>query len=437
MAKDRTPASGKGSTAGRRHHRRGAPPRAAPGPSANVVTPQRPWGLIAARSSSRSSPPRSSPTPSSRSTRPTPTRSTSVDEIAGVKTYDYPAGQDARDTPVDYTESPPVGGPHAPPPSWADCTGTVYTVDIRHENAVHSLEHGAVWITYNPDDVSKADIDTLAEAGREQDRPDAVALRGPGLADQHPVLGPPAEGGLGRRQADQAVRRLLHAEQRSTRPSPAPAARTPTSSPTRWSPARPAPPVGSGAMPTRDPDRPSAPATSSAPDRSTTDQDAVTHRRPSDRPQPAAGRAGRGHRRRRWSCSAAAWPSSWASAGRRRAGPARVDVGFSRDMAAHHLQGVEMANLVADHSEDPAVRGLAFDIATTQTNQVGRMQGWLALWGYSPTGGDQMAWMGARHGRPCTCGGRLAASCRAWRPRRSWPTCARCTGTAFDVEFLG
>ena len=66
-------------------------------------------------------------------------------------------------------------------------------------------------------------------------------------------------------------------------------------------------------------------------------------------------------------------------------------------MAAHHLQGVEMANLVADHSEDPAVRGLAFDIATTQTNQVGRMQGWLALWGYSPTGGDQMAWMGARH----------------------------------------
>ena len=67
------------------------------------------------------------------------------------------------DTAVDYAESPPVGGPHAPPPYWADCTGTVYTVDIRHENAVHSLEHGAVWITYNPDDVSQADIDTLAK----------------------------------------------------------------------------------------------------------------------------------------------------------------------------------------------------------------------------------------------------------------------------------
>jgi len=73
--------------------------------------------------------------------------------------------------------------------------------------------------------------------------------------------------------------------------------------------------------------------------------------------------------------------------------PGAVDVGFSRDMATHHLQGVEMANLVADHSQDPAVRGLAFDISSTQTNQVGRMQGWLALWGYSPTGGEQMSWM--------------------------------------------
>ena len=71
-----------------------------------------------------------------------------------------------------------------------------------------------------------------------------------------------------------------------------------------------------------------------------------------------------------------------------------VDVGFSRDMAAHHLQGVEMANVALERSADPAVRGLAFDIGTTQTNQVGRMQGWLALWGHSPTGGEVMAWMG-------------------------------------------
>jgi hypothetical protein len=88
---------------------------------------------------------------------------TDPDEIAGIQTYDYAAGQTHVSTPVDYPESPPVGGEHEPPPGWADCTGTVYDVDIRHENAVHSLEHGAVWITYDPEAVSDADIATLAE----------------------------------------------------------------------------------------------------------------------------------------------------------------------------------------------------------------------------------------------------------------------------------
>jgi uncharacterized protein (DUF305 family) len=70
-----------------------------------------------------------------------------------------------------------------------------------------------------------------------------------------------------------------------------------------------------------------------------------------------------------------------------------VAVGFSRDMATHHLQGVEMANLALQRTEDAEVRQLAFDISATQTNQVGRMQGWLSLWGVPPTGGDVMAWM--------------------------------------------
>jgi hypothetical protein len=49
---------------------------------------------------------------------------------------------------VHYDVSPPVGGEHNPSP--ADCTGAVYTSPIPSENAVHSLEHGAVWITYRP-----------------------------------------------------------------------------------------------------------------------------------------------------------------------------------------------------------------------------------------------------------------------------------------------
>jgi hypothetical protein len=86
-------------------------------------------------------------------------RITSADQIAGLQTFDYAAGQEHVSTPVTYTESPPVGGAHDP--EWADCTGTVYDVDIRHENAVHSMEHGATWITYDPDTISDGDLATL------------------------------------------------------------------------------------------------------------------------------------------------------------------------------------------------------------------------------------------------------------------------------------
>jgi uncharacterized protein (DUF305 family) len=75
-----------------------------------------------------------------------------------------------------------------------------------------------------------------------------------------------------------------------------------------------------------------------------------------------------------------------------------VDAGFARDMARHHLQGVEMANLVSERSQDQEVRLLAFDISATQTNQVGRMQGWLTLWGLPVSGGEVMAWMGGGGG---------------------------------------
>jgi hypothetical protein len=47
-----------------------------------------------------------------------------------------------------YDHSPPIGGNHSQ--YWADCTGTVYPNAIANENAVHMLEHGAVWITYKP-----------------------------------------------------------------------------------------------------------------------------------------------------------------------------------------------------------------------------------------------------------------------------------------------
>ncbi|HTZ45671.1 MAG TPA: DUF3105 domain-containing protein [Jatrophihabitans sp.] len=68
-------------------------------------------------------------------------------KITGIvhKTF---TGGDHRQGTIAYTDSPPFGGPHAP--VWADCTGTVYPNQIASENAVHDLEHGAVWITYKP-----------------------------------------------------------------------------------------------------------------------------------------------------------------------------------------------------------------------------------------------------------------------------------------------
>jgi Protein of unknown function (DUF3105) len=133
-------------------------------PVTNVVTAQkRPWGMIAAAVAVVVFAAAVITYAVVQVNKSNANRIESVDEIEGIQTYDYSEAQDHVTTPVQYSESPPVGGPHAPPPDWADCTGTVYDVDIRHENAVHSLEHGAVWVTYNPDEVSDEDIATLAE----------------------------------------------------------------------------------------------------------------------------------------------------------------------------------------------------------------------------------------------------------------------------------
>jgi hypothetical protein len=70
-----------------------------------------------------------------------------VKSMQGIVVKDYQGGVH-NDGPIKYAESPPIGGEHAN--QWADCTGTVYANPIRQENAVHALEHGAIWITYRP-----------------------------------------------------------------------------------------------------------------------------------------------------------------------------------------------------------------------------------------------------------------------------------------------
>ncbi|TQJ31223.1 DUF3105 domain-containing protein [Microbacterium sp. SLBN-146] len=58
---------------------------------------------------------------------------------------------------VDYEQTPPAGGPHNS--VWLNCG--VYSEPQVNENAVHSLEHGAVWVTYDPERIQGADLDAV------------------------------------------------------------------------------------------------------------------------------------------------------------------------------------------------------------------------------------------------------------------------------------
>ncbi len=91
-------------------------------------------------------------------------------EIAGVETYanltnnhiDSGSGlEEYPDGTVDYAEKwgmeVPAGGDHLS--AWLNCG--VYDQEQVKENAVHSLEHGAVWITYNPDEVDASTMEAL------------------------------------------------------------------------------------------------------------------------------------------------------------------------------------------------------------------------------------------------------------------------------------
>lgn len=82
--------------------------------------------------------------------------------LTGVTSFDN-LDRNHIETPVAYSPIPPVGGDHSA--TLQNCG--VYTNPVGNENAVHSLEHGAVWITYQP--ALPADqIAILADAAANQ-----------------------------------------------------------------------------------------------------------------------------------------------------------------------------------------------------------------------------------------------------------------------------
>ncbi|HEY7834914.1 MAG TPA: DUF3105 domain-containing protein [Ktedonobacterales bacterium] len=83
--------------------------------------------------------------------------------IPGVVTYSNLSRNHVQGH-VNYPQTPPVGGDHNP--VWLNCG--IYTQPVPNENAVHSLEHGAVWITYQPNLVA-ADVTRLQNLVRGHD----------------------------------------------------------------------------------------------------------------------------------------------------------------------------------------------------------------------------------------------------------------------------
>ena len=86
-------------------------------------------------------------------------------DVEGV-TIVTAAAANQHDNAFRYEKSPlpPTGGIHAT--SWLNCG--IYDIEVPAENAVHSMEHGAVWVTYDPEQVTASDIALLKDAVRGQ-----------------------------------------------------------------------------------------------------------------------------------------------------------------------------------------------------------------------------------------------------------------------------
>ncbi len=120
--------------------------------------------------------------------------------------------------------------------------------------------------------------------------------------------------------------------------------------------------------------------------------------------------------------------------------PTPVDIGFAQDMTVHHHQAVTMATLARERASDQAVRQLAFDIETNQRDQIGRMQGWLGLWGQpAQSSGPAMQWMhdmGSAHHGAGSVGAASGGRMPGMATREELTQFKGLTDREFDAQFL-
>ncbi|MEM7111831.1 MAG: DUF3105 domain-containing protein [Chloroflexota bacterium] len=78
---------------------------------------------------------------------------------------EVPANQHDSSLVLEFEEVPPMGGPHNP--TWQNCG--IYEIPVEGQYAIHSMEHGAVWITYQPD-LPANEVEMLQDFARDDGR---------------------------------------------------------------------------------------------------------------------------------------------------------------------------------------------------------------------------------------------------------------------------
>ncbi len=79
----------------------------------------------------------------------------------GIKVYPATTNHTV-EGPIEYDRKPPTNGNHAP--LWQNCG--FYQKPVQDRHALHSLDHGVVWITYRPN-LPQQQIETLLPYGNE------------------------------------------------------------------------------------------------------------------------------------------------------------------------------------------------------------------------------------------------------------------------------
>ncbi|HEV2093476.1 MAG TPA: DUF3105 domain-containing protein [Rubrobacter sp.] len=94
--------------------------------------------------------------------QPDPARPLPEDPPEGIEVYPATTNK-LTEGPIEYDRSPPTNGKHDP--LWQNCGA--YERPVKDRHAVHSMDHGVVWITHSPDLPADA-IETLRSYGEEK-----------------------------------------------------------------------------------------------------------------------------------------------------------------------------------------------------------------------------------------------------------------------------